>query len=157
MTQTRTCRSCAADNPADAQFCMACGERLEQSCPACGAPALQGARFCVSCGAAIGGDADQPHARGTLAGAGAAGARGTDGRAPASQDEPTREERRTVTVLFADLSGYTAISERLDPEAVKALIDRFVSRLGQEVERVGGRVDKYMGDNVMAIFGAPVA
>ena len=67
------------------------------------------------------------------------------------------EERRTVTVLFADLSGYTAIAERLDPEAVKALVDRFLGRLGEEVERVGGRVDKYMGDAVMAIFGAPVA
>ena len=49
-----------------------------------------------------------------------------------------REERRTVTVLFADLSGYTAIAERLDPEAVKALVDRFLGRLGEEVERVGG-------------------
>jgi class 3 adenylate cyclase/tetratricopeptide (TPR) repeat protein len=78
-------------------------------------------------------------------------------RATPAGGEVTREERRTVTVLFADLSGYTAVSERLDPEAVKALVDRFVSRLGQEVERVGGRVDKYMGDNVMAIFGAPVA
>jgi class 3 adenylate cyclase/tetratricopeptide (TPR) repeat protein len=67
------------------------------------------------------------------------------------------EERRTVTVLFADLSGYTAIAERLDPEAVKGLVDRCLGRLGEEVERVGGRVDKYMGDNVMAIFGAPVA
>ena len=60
-------------------------------------------------------------------------------------------------MLFADLSGYTAIAERLDPEAVKALVDRCLGRLGEEVERVGGRVDKYMGDNVMAIFGAPVA
>jgi class 3 adenylate cyclase/tetratricopeptide (TPR) repeat protein len=67
------------------------------------------------------------------------------------------EERRTVTVLFADLSGYTAISERMDPEAVKALVDPCLARLGEEVVRVGGRVDKYMGDAVMAIFGAPVA
>src|SRR5271155_5336840 len=136
MTQTRTCRSCAADNPAEARFCMACGESLEQSCPACGAPVLADARFCVACGAAISADADQPQA---------------------APDQPTREERRTVTVLFADLSGYTAISERLDPEAVKALVDRCLGRLAEEVESVGGRVDKYMGDNVMAIFGAPVA
>ena len=83
-------------------------------------------------------------------------ARPTASRAGGGRDA-TREERRTVTVLFADLSGYTAIAERLDPEAVKALVDRCLGRLGEEVERVGGRVDKYMGDNVMAMFGAPVA
>ena len=67
------------------------------------------------------------------------------------------EERRQVTVLFADLSGYTAVAERMDPEAVKSLVDRCLRRLGQEVERYGGSVDKYIGDNVMAVFGAPVA
>ena len=61
-----------------------------------------------------------------------------------------------MTVLFADLSGYTSVAERMDPEAVKTLIDRVLLRLGQEVERYGGTVDKYIGDNVMAIFGAPV-
>jgi len=67
------------------------------------------------------------------------------------------DERRFVTVLFADLSGYTAVSERMDPEAVKALVDRTLRRLGDEVTRHGGTVDKYIGDNVMALFGAPVA
>jgi class 3 adenylate cyclase/tetratricopeptide (TPR) repeat protein len=67
------------------------------------------------------------------------------------------DERRQVTVLFADLSGYTAVSERMDPEAVKGLVDRCLRRLGEEVTRYGGTVDKYIGDNVMAIFGAPVA
>jgi predicted ATPase/class 3 adenylate cyclase len=67
------------------------------------------------------------------------------------------EERRQVTVLFADLSGYTAFAERMDPETVKSLVDRALLRLGAEVERYGGTVDKYIGDNVMALFGAPVA
>src|SRR5829696_2299161 len=67
------------------------------------------------------------------------------------------EERRQVTVLFADLSGYTAFAERMDPEAVKALVERALMRLGREVGRFGGTVDKYIGDNVMALFGAPVA
>ena len=62
-----------------------------------------------------------------------------------------------MTVLFADLSGYTAASERMDPERVKALVDQALRRLGEEVERFGGTVDKYIGDNVMALFGAPVA
>ena len=59
--------------------------------------------------------------------------------------------------MFADLSGYTAVAERMDPEAVKSLVDRSLRRLGEEVDRYGGSVDKYIGDNVMAVFGAPVA
>lgn len=67
------------------------------------------------------------------------------------------EERRTVTVLFADIVGYTGISERLDHESVKLLTDRCMRRLAVEVERFGGYVDQYIGDNLMAVFGAPVA
>jgi class 3 adenylate cyclase/tetratricopeptide (TPR) repeat protein len=67
------------------------------------------------------------------------------------------EERRTVTVLFADLSGYTAVAERLDPEAVKGAIDFCLRRLTEEIHRHGGRIDKYIGDAVMATFGAPTA
>jgi class 3 adenylate cyclase/tetratricopeptide (TPR) repeat protein len=77
--------------------------------------------------------------------------------APAAGLEALPEERRQVTVLFADLSGYTAVAERMDPEAVKTLIVGALRRLGQEVTRFGGTVDKYIGDNVMALFGAPVA
>ena len=77
--------------------------------------------------------------------------------AAAAPSEPLPEERRKATVLFADLSGYTAVAERMDPEAVKAMVDRTLRRLGEEVERYGGTVDKYIGDNVMAVFGAPVA
>ncbi len=62
-----------------------------------------------------------------------------------------------VTVLFADLSGYTAVAARLDPEAVKRQLERILGRLGEEVLAYGGYVDKFIGDNVMAIFGAPVA
>ncbi len=62
-----------------------------------------------------------------------------------------------MTVLFADLSGYTAAAEQMDPEAVKRFVDRALRRLGEEVDRYGGSVDKYIGDNVMAVFGAPVA
>jgi class 3 adenylate cyclase/tetratricopeptide (TPR) repeat protein len=78
-------------------------------------------------------------------------------KAPAAPAQAPPEERRQVTVLFADLSGYTAVAERMDPEAVKGLVDRSLRRLVQEVERYGGTVDKYIGDNVMALFGAPVA
>src|SRR5688572_9064829 len=132
------CGSCGTENPAGAAFCMACGARLERRCPGCGAAAPPEARFCMSCGTQL----DQVAAAGPPA--------------PRAAEQPP-EERRQVTVLFADLSGYTAVAERMDPEAVKALIDRVLMRLGAEVERYGGTVDKYIGDNVMAIFGAPVA
>src|SRR5271165_4943646 len=156
MTDTRTCDTCAAQNPADAQFCMACGTKLQRCCPACGTPALPQARFCSACGTAIE-EPDAPGAVEARTGAASAGTRETGDRVRADELDASTEERRTVTILFADLSGYTAVAERLDPEAVKALVDRCMGRLGEEVDRVGGSVDKYMGDNVMAIFGAPVA
>src|ERR671910_643838 len=118
-----TCASCGTENPAGA---------LERRCPSCGTPAPPEARFCMNCGSAL--DGAQP---------------AVTPPAPARTGaEALPEERRQVTVLFADLSGYTAFAE---------LVDRALLRLGHEVERYGGTVDKYIGDNVMAIFGAPVA
>ena len=77
--------------------------------------------------------------------------------APAPTAEALPEERRKATIIFADLSGYTAVSERLDPERIKSLVDRALRRLGEEIERHGGSIDKYIGDNVMGVFGAPIA
>jgi class 3 adenylate cyclase/tetratricopeptide (TPR) repeat protein len=112
---------------------MGCGAMLERRCPSCNTKVPGAAHFCMNCGASL-------------------------DEAPAPRpSEPPPEERRQVTVLFADLSGYTAFAERMDPEAVKSLVDRALMRLGREVERYGGTVDKYIGDNVMALFGAPVA
>src|SRR5215218_9660557 len=138
-----TCASCGTENPAGARFCMGCGTALERRCPSCGTPAPREARFCMTCGAALDTQAGAPAPTPQMPG-------------PEAVSIPP-EERRQVTVLFADLSGYTAFAERMDPEAVKSLVDRALMRLGQEVERYGGTVDKYIGDNVMAIFGAPVA
>ena len=69
----------------------------------------------------------------------------------------TVEERRVVTVVFADLVGYTALSEHLDPERVKRLIDAAFERLIADITAFGGRVDKVLGDGILALFGAPVA
>ena len=145
----RACPACATANPPAAQFCMACGAALGRTCGECGAEAPPQARFCMSCGAPLAGGRP-PSPTGPLPGAAA-----PPPRAPVIPD--AIEQRRRVTVLFADLSGYTAISERLDPEAVRDLADRSLRRLSEEVERYGGTIDKYIGDNVMAIFGAPVA
>jgi class 3 adenylate cyclase len=71
--------------------------------------------------------------------------------------EAPREERRVVTVLFGDLSGFTELSELRDAEEVKAIMDRAFERITDIVERYGGHVDKIIGDEVMAVFGAPQA
>ena len=140
----QACGDCGAQNPEGARFCMSCGTALARNCPNCGQPAPAEARFCMNCGFSL----------------------APDGAPAAPQPPPAPaptaaaalpEERRQVTVVFADLSGYTAIAERMDPEAVKSLVDRSLRRLGEEVDRYGGRVDKYIGDNVMAVFGAPIA
>src|SRR6184192_114765 len=68
-----------------------------------------------------------------------------------------RRERKVVTVLFADLVGFTAQAEQLDPEDVEAILRPYHERLRGELERYGGTVEKFIGDAVMALFGAPVA
>ncbi len=153
---------------------MACGAALELRCPQCGANSPPGAKFCIDCGAALEAAAGPPPATGPPASSGPSG--------PVQPPQPAQrgglfggrlpegapawgplaagvlpEERRKATVLFADLSGYTAVAERMDPEAVKSFVDRAMRRLAQEVVRYGGTIDKYIGDNVMAVFGAPVA
>jgi class 3 adenylate cyclase/tetratricopeptide (TPR) repeat protein len=70
---------------------------------------------------------------------------------------PVRRERKVVTVLFADLAGFTSRAESMDPEDVAALLDPYHARLKSELERYGGTVEKFIGDAVMAIFGAPAA
>ena len=128
-----TCQSCGTENPGSARFCMGCGAALERCCANCGAAAPPQARFCMGCGYEL------------------------DRAEPARPAAALPEERRQVTVLFADLSGYTAVSEHMDPERVKALVDSALQRLAEEVDRFGGSIDKFIGDNVMALFGAPVA
>src|SRR5436189_585866 len=137
------CAHCGAQNPPNAKFCMECGAKQELRCPSCSTPYTEGQKFCMECGTPLGAGAPPPPV--------------PDTPSRRVQNSALPEERRWVTVLFADISGYTAMAERMDAELVKAMVDRCLRRLGQEVERFGGIVDKYIGDNVMAIFGAPVA
>jgi class 3 adenylate cyclase/tetratricopeptide (TPR) repeat protein len=97
------------------------------SCPACGADVPEGSRFCPACGHGLA----------------AAASRG--------------EQRRVATVLFADLVGFTALSESRDPEQVKRLVDRCFKKLSADIAAYGGVVDKIIGDAIVALFGAPVA
>ena len=97
-------------------------------CPSCGHGSQAGAKFCAECGAAL-----------------------------AAAERPAYEERKVVTVLFADLVGFTSRAEQLDPEDVRAVLSPFYARLRAELERFGGTVEKFIGDAVMALFGAPAA
>ena len=72
-----------------------------------------------------------------------------------SADAPAAETRKTVTVLFADVTGSTALGERLDPEALRALMGRYFATMKRIIERHGGTVEKFIGDAVMAVFGIP--
>jgi class 3 adenylate cyclase/tetratricopeptide (TPR) repeat protein len=98
------------------------------ACPSCGTENAETAKFCSECGTAL------------------AAARPT-----------RREERKVVTVVFADLVGSTARAERLDPEDVRAILAPYHARLRHELERHGGTVEKFIGDAVVGVFGAPVA
>jgi class 3 adenylate cyclase len=103
----------------------------ELVCSGCGQVNRDGARFCDGCGAAV-----------------------ESARADTGE---LRDERRQVTVLFSDASGYTSLAEHLDPEVVREVMGEVYSTAREIVERYGGRVDKLMGDAVLAVFGDPVA
>ena len=96
-------------------------------CTACGQENPGVARFCLACGASLG------------------------------AESPPRDERRIVTVIFVDLVGFTARAERLDPEEVRAVLAPYHDRVRREIESFGGVVEKFIGDAVMGVFGAPLA
>ena len=133
-----TCPHCAADNPAGQRFCGACGSPLSGACTSCGTENPPGQKFCGGCGIALG-------ATGVAQAS-------TPGPAPAPSSE-----RRLVSVLFADLVGFTTLSENRDPEEVRELLSRYFETSRQLIERYGGTVEKFIGDAVMAVWGAPVA
>jgi class 3 adenylate cyclase/tetratricopeptide (TPR) repeat protein len=97
------------------------------SCPRCGRAAAEGASFCSACGAPLAVDAPR-----------------------------TTQARKTVTVLFADVSGFTSLSERLDPESLQQLMTRYFDEMRRVIARHGGTVEKLIGDAIMAVFGVPV-
>src|SRR6266436_1880992 len=77
--------------------------------------------------------------------------------APLQAGASRREERKVVTVLFADLVGFTQRAEKMDPEDVRASLAPYLERVRTELEHLGGTVEKFIGDAVMAVFGVPVA
>jgi len=126
------CPACGTHAEAGQRFCGECGTVLQNVCAACGAKNPVSYRFCGTCGSPL-----------------------LTRLSP--QSAPPREERRWATVLFADVSGFTAMSEHMDPEDVKTQADRWANRLSEEVRRFGGTVISIVGDEVYAVFGAPIA
>src|SRR3954471_3625127 len=128
------CPSCGSDNEAGRKFCGECGSPLAQLCVACGAANGPTVKFCGECGTPLTADAPAPRVA----------------VQPAS-------ERRLVSVLFADLVGFTAASEGRDSEETRELLSRYFEIARTLVERYGGTVEKFIGDAVMAVWGTPVA
>ena len=129
MTETQVCSACGQENAAGQAFCGACGASMDLICGSCGAENRSGFKFCGRCGAPL----------------------------TSSPVKSAFEERRVITVVFADLVGFTSRAERMDPEDLRSILDPYYRRLRAELEAHGGTVEKFIGDAVMGVFGAPVA
>ena len=133
------CPKCQAVNSDKAKFCLECGQKLDVKCPQCGHSASPFAKFCDECGFDF---------------------TKTSALTPQPIETPSKptitdQERKHVTVMFSDLSGYTAMTEKLDPEEVKEIMDRIFGKISQVVVKYEGFIEKFVGDAVMAIFGVP--
>ncbi|MGO4676328.1 adenylate/guanylate cyclase domain-containing protein [Bosea sp. 2YAB26] len=155
------CSGCGFQIESGFAFCPKCGVRQPVPCSSCSFLCAPDFAFCPQCGA-------RTTARATPQTASASRAiAALDSRMPAPLPDVERDhttappvsdaDRRTVTVLFADLSGFTALSERLDPEVVQTLQTALFTELTAAVQSFGGFVDKFIGDALLALFGAPVA
>ena len=120
------------ENEEDAKFCSSCGHRLELLCPECGKQSKHGSRFCNACCHKIEQPPESP-----------------------KQISPSESERKHVTVLFSDMSGYTSMTEKLDPEETKEIMGKIFGEISKVVAKYEGFIEKFVGDAVMAIFGAP--
>ncbi|MCI0397167.1 MAG: AAA family ATPase [Chloroflexi bacterium] len=120
---------------------MNCGTALPLACAQCGMALPAGAKFCMNCGHQVSSALAAPAV------------------AAPERTSPIGHsgERRVVTVMFADISGFTAMSEKMDPEQVRSLMNSCFDHLVPIVEKYEGVVDKFIGDEIMALFGAPTA
>ncbi len=134
------CPSCGAENRPEARFCLGCGAGLARVCPN-GHAVPAGARFCDECGAALE--------------AGPAPAQA--GTPPTVAPPAPAAERRLVSVLFADLVGFTSASEGRDAEDTRELLSRYFETAQRLISLYGGTVEKFIGDAVMAVWGTPTA
>ncbi|MGD9043289.1 MAG: adenylate/guanylate cyclase domain-containing protein [Desulfobacterales bacterium] len=145
------CPKCQFENREGVDFCEECGAKLELECPNCKAKIPFGRKFCGKCGYALSESTETAYLEKSE----------HNTQIPESPPEETviteikaEGERKFVTVLFSDLTGYTALSEKLDPEEVKEITSRIFGEISKIVADYDGFIEKYAGDAVMALFGA---
>ena len=126
--------------------------RTKATCANCGSTIRAKDRFCPSCGTPIAA-ASAP----TPAAAAAAPATSASLQVTAETADALLEQRKVVTILFADLSGSTPLAEKLDPEELRGILGSYFGALARQIQRYEGTIDKYIGDAVMAVFGAPIS
>ncbi|MCO4887899.1 AAA family ATPase [Cupriavidus sp. WGtm5] len=159
------CASCGHENSAHAKFCEECGNRISQACPQCGAESSSAAKFCSACGLPL----PEPVARPVAPVSHVAIAAPVLYTPPHLAERILAEwaameargasagERKTITALFADMAGSTALIQDLDPEEARGLIDPVVCLMMDAVHHYEGYVAKLLGDGILALFGAPIA
>jgi class 3 adenylate cyclase/predicted ATPase len=140
------CGSCGSENELGRKFCGECGSRLAAVCPSCGTPNAPGTKFCGECGTSLG-----------AAGAATPRLVGLPHGPSNGQGANPVAELRLVSVLFADLVGFTTIAESRDAEDTRDLLTRYFDMARDVIARYGGTVEKFIGDAVMAVWGAPIA
>jgi class 3 adenylate cyclase/tetratricopeptide (TPR) repeat protein len=147
------CPRCQRENRPQAKFCEECGAPLVRSCGHCGAALFPSAKFCSECGRAAG-VYPEPETR---FGSPHSYTPKHLAERILNSKAALEGERKQVTVLFVDVSGFTSMSERLDPEDVHGMMKRVFELILAEVHRYEGTVNQFLGDGVMALFGAPIA
>ena len=144
------CPNCQTINPPTAKFCLECGRRFGV-CPNCGTVNVPTAKYCIECGTALLPKETDEHTQQLLP-----QANGHTHPLPAIMSQPP-EERRVVTVMFADITGSTPLADHLDPEDMRAILSGYFNLMTEQIRKHGGTVEKYIGDAVMAVFGVPFA
>jgi class 3 adenylate cyclase/tetratricopeptide (TPR) repeat protein len=141
------CPSCGAPNETGRKFCGQCGHWLAVACASCGTPNAPGTKFCGECGASL---------TASVAADGVPDVNGTTDAEAIEVVARSASERRLVSVMFADLVGFTTLAESRDAEEVRDLLTRYFDTCRSLVGRYGGVIEKFIGDAVMAVWGTPV-
>lgn len=128
------CLMCNKINDNNAKYCYACGSKLGAICNKCGGQNLPNSLYCSNCGVSLKFLTDTSDLQNSFS-----------------------SERKYVTVVFSDLSGYTSMTEKLDPEYVTTFINRVFHKISLVIEKYDGFIERYIGDSVMAVFGIPVS
>jgi len=144
------CPKCQFENRDEAKFCGACGHKLEISCPKCGAHNRVKNKFCDECGSNLKSVREISYQTVKIKSPPVSPSKETI----ATDTLTIAGERKHVTVLFSDLTGYSAMSERLDPEEVREITTQIFDKISKIVGKYDGFIEKFVGDAVLALFGA---